>query len=75
MKKKEPWKKSYPMVFLCPQCGSYTIMRESGGLGWYDSNGQMFSPMVNAKEIKNKFAYDVIMKKWEDYIVGFKELT
>ena len=29
----------------------------------------------NAKEIKNKFAYDVIMKKWEDYIVGFKELT
>lgn len=53
MKKKEPWKKSYPMVFLCPQCGSYTIMRESGGLGWYDSNGQMFSPIVNAKELKN----------------------
>lgn len=26
----------------------------------------------NAKEIKNKFAYDVIMKKWEDYILAFK---
>ncbi len=44
MKNKEPWKTSYPKVYRCSQCGSYTIENKNLGLEWYDSNGVRFSP-------------------------------
>ena len=47
MKQKEKWKKRYPLVFRCDQCGAYTILYESGRLEWHDENGQIFTPKVN----------------------------
>ena len=50
MKKKEPWKKSYPMVYLCKSCNAFTIEYQNGRLEWHNEKGELFSHKI----IKNR---------------------